>query len=127
MGRPTIQSHQEWSRVKREIKNDNKFPTSRAKHQNPKKTSNVEGKGKSKGKEPPRKSKYRRIQQKRKHQIRQLELRNSRKKKLLEEEQALEKLSRFKEHLFRRYGFLADPSKPTAAEARQVIGEMTIT
>ena len=45
----------------------------------------------------------------------------------MEEEQAFEQLSRFKEHLFRRYGFLADPSKPIAAEAGKVIGEMTVT
>ena len=67
------------------------------------------------------------MQQRRKHQIRQLELRNSRQQKLLEEKQALERLSIFKENIFRRYGFLADLSKPTTAEARQVIGEMTVT
>ena len=44
----------------------------------------------------------------------------------MEEEQALERLSGFKEHIFRRCGFSADSYKPTTAEARQVIGEMTV-
>ena len=44
----------------------------------------------------------------------------------MEEERALERISIFKEHLFRRGGFPADPSKPTTIEARRVIGEITV-
>ena len=67
------------------------------------------------------------MQQKQKQQIHQLDLGNSRKQKVLKEEQALERLSRFKKYLFIRYDFLVDPSKQTKAEARRVIGEMTVT
>ena len=41
--------------------------------------------------------------------------------------QALEQLSRFKEHIFKRDGFLVDSSKPTTAEVRRFIGEFTVT
>ena len=67
------------------------------------------------------------MQHRQRHQIRQLELRNYGKQKLLEEEQALKRLSRFREHLFRRYDFLVDPYKPTTAEARLFFSEMTVT
>ena len=56
-----------------------------------------------------------------------MEFRNSQKKKLLEEEQALELLSRFKEHIFRRYSFIVDLSKPKTAESQRVISDMTVT
>ena len=67
------------------------------------------------------------MQHRQRHQIRQLELRNYGKQKLLEEEQALKRLSRFREHLFRRYDFLVDPYKPTTAEARLFFSDMTVT
>ena len=113
-GMPTYQSHQEWSQGKREIKKWQEIhPTRRAKHQNPEhqnseETSNIKGRGKRK--QPPLKGKSRRIQQRRKHQTRHLELRNPRKQKLLEEKQAIEQISRFKEQLFRIYDFLTDAS-----------------
>ena len=73
------------------------------------------------------KRRSRRVQQRRKHQVRQQELRNYHKQTLLEEEQALEIISRFKKHLSRRDVFLADLSELTTAEVRLVIGETNVT
>ena len=75
------------------------------------------GKGKGKGKNRQGKVNPGRSYKKRKYQICQHELRNSSKQKLLEKEKSLERLSRFKDNLFRRDGLLADPNKSTTAEA----------